>query len=286
MSEDNEEGKNTTVAVAGTAGGLTLVGCLLPLFAVILVFGGIMIVLSNTILLPLKIVCELGLCSTPDMDKFFNKDDGDKLAEAFNGDGKGDLNKKAVPPDYVDAIKNAGKECPQIGPIVIAAQIHQASGFKEKQVGPDGAEGISQLPPDKFEEFGEDDDDNGETSALDAEDSIMAQARYMCSLAEDVDEIAENKRDKEGKKVEVDDPERLDMTLSAYRLGIEAVEKANGVPKDEDAKTYVASVRTWFSLYAGVIKVPDDKPYPTPTPVETSPAPTNTGPSPKPDDGQ
>jgi len=265
------EGPNTALVVGGGVGGGALLGCLLPLLALILVFGGILMLLFNTVLLPVKLMCQAGAC--PDLSVLTDKkSDADQISEVFAGDGRGDLNDKSVPPEYLDAIEKAGKECPRIGPIVIAAQIAQESGFKEDLVGSDGAEGISQLPPGKFKEFGEDDDDNGESSALDPEDSIMAQGRYMCSLAEDIDKLIANNQ-----VAKADDSKRLDMTLAAYHLGLKAVEKAKGTPGTEEAKIYVTAVRSSFSLYAGVVKAPEGESYPTPSPLPPSPSSESNG---------
>ncbi|NJP74138.1 lytic transglycosylase domain-containing protein, partial [Streptomyces sp. C1-2] len=104
--------------------------------------------------------------------------DASSVIAVFQGDGQGDLDTSTVPEDLVAPIQKAGKICEAIGPVVIASQIEKESGFDAALAGPDGKQGISQLPPDVFAKYGKDDDDNGKTSALDAEDSIMAQGRY------------------------------------------------------------------------------------------------------------
>ncbi|GAA2066233.1 hypothetical protein GCM10009801_12410 [Streptomyces albiaxialis] len=256
-----EKGRNSAIMIGAVAGG-GFFGCFVPLIVLLLLVGVVIVCALGVIFWPLVLICKIFGCPSGGGG---GDDTGDKVSEAYYSDGKGELNEASVPADYLEAIKDAGEECPQIGPIVIAAQIQQASGFNKDLIGPKGKKGISQLPPDKFEEYGEDDDDNDETSALDAEDSIMAQARYMCALAKDIEEMAKNN------EVTGD---RLDMTLAAYSLGsLDAVKKARGVPKDRDAKGYIVAVRSGFSLYSGAVKPPDGQPYPTPSPFPTSSSP-------------
>lgn len=66
----------------------------------------------------------------------------DSLAAA-QGDGKGALDPEQVPEGLADSIEEAGKTCPQIGPVVIAAQIEVASGWDPAKVGANGEKGIS-----------------------------------------------------------------------------------------------------------------------------------------------
>jgi len=190
---------------------------------------------------------------------------GDKVAEAMDGDGRGELYSPTVPKDLLTTVREAGQVCSQIGPVVIASQIQQESGWNKKLVGTDGAEGISQVPPDKFKKWGEDEDDNDKTSGLDPEDSIMAQGRYMCSLAKQIDTLLDTKQVK-------GDP--LDLTLAAYDIGLDAIKGAKGIPKGSPANGYVMGVRSSFGLYSGAMKPPEGEDYPSlgprPTPGGTS----------------
>jgi hypothetical protein len=253
-TEPPGKGTNTVLVAAGAGAGV--LGCLFsPLIILVLLVGVIVVCAIGVIFWPLVIICDIFGCGGGSGDAQVN---GDAVVQAFQGDGKGGLDADAVPADYLEAIQDAGAECTQIGPVVIAAQIQQESGFNKDLVGPDGAEGISQLPPDKFEEFGEDDDDNDKTSALDAEDSIRAQGRYMCSLAKEIDTLIANNEVK---------GDRLDMTLAAYDLGLDAVKQAKGVPDTDRAQSYVIGVRTSFALYSGAVRPPEGEDYPTITPL-------------------
>ncbi|MFJ8751498.1 transglycosylase SLT domain-containing protein [Streptomyces sp. NPDC102441] len=248
---------DTALIVAGSSAGF--LGCLFsPLIILILLIGVIVICAIGYIFWPLVLICAIFGCGGGDGSASV---DNDKVAEAFNGDGKGELAEGSVPSEFSEYIEDAGKECDQIGAVLIAAQIQQESAFNVKLVGPDGSAGISQLPQDKFDEFGEDDDDNDETSALDAGDSIMAQGRYMCSLAEDIDALIANNEVK---------GDRLDLTLSAYHLGLEKIKQAKGVPDHSGAQSYVFGVRTSFALYSGAIELPEGSSYPSISPLPES----------------
>ncbi|MER5445433.1 lytic transglycosylase domain-containing protein [Streptomyces sp. NPDC002766] len=185
--------------------------------------------------------------------------DASSVLAVFQGDGHGDLDTSTVPEDLVDPIQKAGQLCSAIGPIVIASQIEKASGFNASLVGPDGRQGISQLPPDVFTKYGKDDDDNGKTSALDAKDSIMAQGRYICAMADEAQKMIDA-NEATGSV--------LDLALAGYDVGIDAVRAAKGVPRTAEAQGYVAAVRAQFAKYAGVAAIPSGTP--TPTGIQTS----------------
>ncbi|WP_051941292.1 lysozyme family protein [Phaeacidiphilus oryzae] len=161
---------------------------------------------------------------------------------ALQGDGKGDLAPGSVPADLRSPIEKAGKLCDGIGPVVIAAQIQYVSGFNTTMDGPDGKKGVSQLPPDKFKQFSQDDDKNNNVTPLDATDSIMAQGRYLCSLYGDVQQLVSSGQAQ---------GDVLSMTLAAYGVGLDAVKQAKGVPNTNDGQGYVLGVRVYFSLFEG-----------------------------------
>ena len=144
------------------------------------------------------------------------------LIELSGGDGRGTFDPTKVPDeDLVAPIRAAAKECDLLTPVILAAQIDYASGFDADKEGPQGRKGLSQLPPEVFDEFGEDDDDSGEASVLDAEDSIHAHARYFCHLAERTEQLRTDK------KVVGD---HLSLTLMAWDIGLETVEAQGGMP--------------------------------------------------------
>jgi hypothetical protein len=258
-------GSSTTYIAGGIATGV--VGCFVSLALLLILLAGTFVMAAlGWIFWPLVLLCEIGILDCDgDGGGGGSKVDTTQVIEAYNSDGLGALNENAVPAEYLERIKSAGAECSQVGAIVIVSQIQLASQFNEKLVGTDGREGISQMPPDKFKEFGEDDDDSGETSALNAADSIMAQGRYMCSLAKEIDTLIANK------EVEGD---RLNMTLAAYKVGLDAVKQAKGVPKPEvsgEAQSYIIGVRSSFALYSADASLTDET-YPS---LSARPTPTS-----------
>ncbi|WBB58529.1 transglycosylase SLT domain-containing protein [Streptomyces sp. WMMC500] len=260
MAEE-ESGPNPVNILLIAVGATKALGCV---FAIIFVT---MVPITTFVLLgiaktfwPLVIFCKV----IPICDAGGGGGGGgdDRVQEVVEGNGKQELYAPSVPADLLAAVRKAGRECTEIGPVVIAAQIQTESGWNEKLVGPNGEEGISQLPPDKFDEFGEDEDDNDETSAMDPEDSIVAQGKYMCSLAEEI-RVLLNNGQVEG------DP--LDLTLAAYDAGLDVIKDAKGIPKGSETNGYVFGVRASFPFYAGVEKPPDGETYPSPSPFPSGP---------------
>ncbi|MEU4495962.1 transglycosylase SLT domain-containing protein [Streptomyces sp. NPDC023998] len=256
--DDSTKNANATKIALGAAGGL---GCLM---SPALLLGGVIVIIIiggfGVLLAPLIALILLfgggGGGSDP-------ADDANQVVDVLQGDGKGELDPDQVPADLVEPIRNAGAICDVIGPIVIAAQIERESNFNPTLVGPDGSEGISQLPPAVFKTFGEDEDDNGKVSAFDAPDSIMAQGRYLCSLAKEVQGLLDS-----GQAI----GSVLDLTLVAYDAGVDAVRTAGGIPATNQSQGYVVGIRALFAKYQGLgAPPPSFSPTPTPsgTPQET-----------------
>jgi hypothetical protein len=256
---DEEGGSKAVRNTAIAAGGA---GCLL--FPAGVAGGAVVVVIFcgfGVLLAPLIAIYLLfhSIFDSGGGDDLPGPSDASSVIAVFQGDGQGELDTSQVPEDLADPIKKAGQLCAAVGPIVIASQIEKASNFNASLVGPDGKKGISQLPPDVFTKYGEDDDDNGETSALNAEDSIMAQGRYMCDLADQAQKMIDN-HEATGNV--------LDLTLAGYAVGMDAVRAAKGLPNTNEAQGYVAAVRAQFAKYAGVAAMPTG--LATPTGIQTS----------------
>ncbi|MFJ6895173.1 transglycosylase SLT domain-containing protein [Streptomyces hokutonensis] len=246
--ESAEGGGSTAVRDTALAGAGC--GCLLAPLAmagtmvVVVVIGGLGVLLAP--LVALYLLFHHGTGSKP------TQDDGNQSLQIFQGDGKGVLDTTTVTADLVDPIQKAGALCDAIGPIVIAAQIYKESNFNADQVGPNGEQGLSQLPPDVFKQYGKDDDGNGKVSALDAADSIMAQGRYMCDLADQgqklIDSGGVDQTSASGGTVNT----ALDLALAGYDVGMDAIRAAKGVPKTNEAQGYVLAVRAQFAKYEGI----------------------------------
>ncbi|MCW8103512.1 transglycosylase SLT domain-containing protein [Streptomyces tauricus] len=188
-------------------------------------------------------------CEANEKNKFGDSDEerAERASEILVGNGDGDLETVTddgqtpctVPLEYFKNINDAGKICTDIGPVLIAAQIQYETQFTNDFVGPNGAQGISQVPSDMFEKF-------GGADPFDAKQSIDTQAKYLCSLAVDSKELINS-----GAVTETD---YINLTLAAYDAGIEAVKEAKGIP--EGAEDYVLGVRFWFPGMEGVGEPP------------------------------
>ncbi|WP_327026305.1 glycoside hydrolase family 19 protein [Micromonospora sp. NBC_01739] len=183
------------------------------------------------------------------------------LIELSGGDGRGTFDPRNIPDqDLVAPIREAAKKCDLLTPVILAAQIDYASAFDPDMEGPQGRKGLSQLTPEVFDEFGEDDDDSGEASVLDPEDSIHAHARYFCHLAERTGQLSKEK------KVVGD---HLSLTLMAWEIGLETVEAQGGMPVLA-LGAYPFQVRGLFEKYTST---GTEEPDPDPVTDEPDPEP-------------
>lgn len=124
-----------------------------------------------------------------------------------------------VPDEFRPWIDKADAACPtpEMTPALLAAQLHQESGFNPLAVSPAGAQGPAQFIPETWATWGRDDDLNGRNSPQDIGDAVMAQGRFMCSLL-----------DEANRSGYADDPRAL--ALAGYNAGWGAVQRFRGVP--------------------------------------------------------
>ncbi|MFE6946608.1 lytic transglycosylase domain-containing protein [Streptomyces chartreusis] len=232
-------------------GGLTVI--LFPLVVIILFFMGqpISTGAADTDLSPDEARCE----QVERIDESSPEEKAARAQEIFLGDGQGRLELSpsqggqgaqgsqpcTVPKNLFKPITDAGSVCDVIGPITIAAQIQYESQFNADFVGPNGARGISQVPTDVFTEL------KGDADPFDAEESIEAQAEYLCSLAEQAQQLIDS-----GQAT----GNVLDLALTAYDVGIDAVRAAGGIPATDESQSYVVGVRSWFAPMEGVGRPP------------------------------
>ncbi|MER7167824.1 CAP domain-containing protein [Micromonospora sp. NPDC000207] len=233
-------------------GGLAVAAAMVFL-PVPLLLGGIFIVLVGLLyllLLPVILLMVLVWAIFGGGPEDPNQAAKDAMA-ASETDGTSRLSRAWVPTALASTIRDAGEICTSIGAVVIASQIQVASNWDNTLVGPNGEKGISQLPPDVFDKYGEDTNDNGRTSATDPKDSIMAQGEYMCDLAKQAQRLLDG-----GRAI----GSVLDLTLAAYHGGMDAVREAGGVPDDNGTKAYIYRVRGHFGQYMGVLGEPHESP--------------------------
>ncbi|MFF7995068.1 NlpC/P60 family protein [Kitasatospora xanthocidica] len=160
------------------------------------------------------------------------------------GSAAGSLDQTRVPSEYLAWVMKAG-QCDAVpnalSPAVIAAQIEAESGWDPNAVSPGvGAQGIAQFMPDTWKSWGQDANNNGVNSPFDPPDAIMAQGRYDCYLAEEVQKYV-----KAGQAT----GEITDLMLAAYNAGPGAVQAYHGVPPYVETQTYVQKIRGLISKY-------------------------------------
>lgn len=143
---------------------------------------------------------------------------------------------RVVPKEYRKPIKQAAKECPELTPKLLAAQLDQESGFDPDAVSNAGAEGIAQFVPDTWAVWGDDLDGDGVASVYNPREAIDAQARLMCFLVF------------EAKASDIDgDP--IDLALAAYNAGWSNVVRYQGIPPFRETEAYVERIRDRMPTY-------------------------------------
>jgi len=156
----------------------------------------------------------------------------------------GGLASGSVPAAFVPWVERAGQLCPAVPAPLLAAQLEQESGFNPNAVSSAGAQGIAQFMPGTFASVGRDEDGNGTASPFDPGDAIMAQGRYMCSLA---DQMAK------GLAAGTLHGDLQALTLAAYNAGPGAVLKAGGVPSFPETQAYVPKILGNVVRFGGVL---------------------------------
>ncbi|MBO0854495.1 MAG: peptidoglycan DD-metalloendopeptidase family protein [Nocardia sp.] len=169
------------------------------------------------------------------------------------GTAGGALAPGKVPPDLEIWYRRAGSLCPEIKPSLLAAQGRQESGFRRGLTSPAGAEGVAQfLPgtahaadPDDGRPYLLDADGNGQASLWDDGDAIVAQGRYMCSIAHQIE------RWESAGQVHGD---VVPLTLAAYNAGEGAVLASGGMPNQvpahfSETRPYVANILSMEAQY-------------------------------------
>ncbi|MEO3978478.1 bifunctional lytic transglycosylase/C40 family peptidase [Streptomyces sp. CAU 1734] len=145
------------------------------------------------------------------------------------------LAKGAVPARYQALVQKWGNLCPAINPALLAAQLHQESGWNPTARSHAAAQGIAQFIPGTWATHGVDGDKDGDRDVWDPNDAIPSAASYDCSLAKYV------------KKVPGDPTNNM---LAAYNAGAYAVIKYGGVPPYRETQHYVKIIRSLEKSFA------------------------------------
>ncbi|WP_182348751.1 peptidoglycan DD-metalloendopeptidase family protein [Tomitella gaofuii] len=167
---------------------------------------------------------------------------GDCGAAADTGPG-GAVAPGTVPEGWARWFNLSARQCPQISPSLLAAQVSAESGFRTEAVSGTGAQGISQFMPATWAAYGAKVDETGQVvgppgsgDPSDPGDAIMAQGRYMCVIADQIDAWID-----QGTVTAPNGP--AELYLAAYNAGEGAVLASGGFPTG--SPDYVVQTRPY-----------------------------------------
>ncbi|MFF7545711.1 NlpC/P60 family protein [Streptomyces canus] len=147
--------------------------------------------------------------------------------QAVGDDPAGSLLSLSVPSQYKALIQAAGSTCPAVTPNLLAALLTQESNFNPKARSQVGAEGIAQFMPSTWQAHGIDANGDNKRDVWDPADAIPSAAKYLCSIAKEVDDVPGDKQSN---------------MLAAYNAGSGAVRKYGGIPPYKETQNYVQSI--------------------------------------------
>lgn len=147
---------------------------------------------------------------------------------------------EGVPPEYVQAVMEAGSICTEITPSLIAGQIEAESGWDASAVSPAGAQGIAQFMSATWKSNGVDANGDGVADPFDPIDAIASQGRFMCGLVDIVKSYVAS-----GQAV----GNVVDLALAAYNAGAGAVQQHRGIPPYSETQDYVTKIKQLAGKY-------------------------------------
>lgn len=158
------------------------------------------------------------------------------------GGGVDNLAPGKVPAEYEPWLRKAGVMCPQISSALLAGDQKQESKFNRMARSTSGADGPAQFMPGTWAAYGRDDDGNGVISPNDIGDATMAQGRYFCAIAKQIDGWIDSGR------VKPDSDGRVGLYVAAYNAGEGAILNAGGMPSGGD---YTTQTRPYVKAVLG-----------------------------------
>lgn len=163
----------------------------------------------------------------------------DSASAQETGPGGGITTDAPVPGWVRELINKHAGECPQVTASLLAAQLYTESNFNSGAKSPVGAVGIAQFMPATWAQHGVDGDGDGVKDILNPADAIAAQAKYDCTLAEEVKSVP---------------GDSTDNMLAAYNAGGGPVIKYGGIPPYPETRDYVRNIRQLASKWADAVK--------------------------------
>ncbi|WP_344319532.1 M23 family metallopeptidase [Nocardia ninae] len=151
------------------------------------------------------------------------------------------LRAESVPGEYEPWIGKAARTCPEVSAPLLAAQLHQESGFNRFAVSPAGAQGPAQFMPGTWARHGVDGDGDGRADITSIPDAVISQASYDCSLVRIAkDAVTQGKLR----------GELTELWLSMYNCGPEGTLAQGSVCQNAETLGYVKVIPRMAAEYA------------------------------------
>jgi soluble lytic murein transglycosylase-like protein len=140
-----------------------------------------------------------------------------------------------VPAEYKSYFQVAAKRCPGVlTPQMLAAVAYVESRFQSDAESGNSAQGLMQILPSVFRQYGVDANGDGKKDVFTPADSVATSAVIYCVLSRMVKKF---------------DGDQTALLLAAYNAGIGSVTKYKGVPPFQETKDYITQVKLWTSRF-------------------------------------
>jgi soluble lytic murein transglycosylase-like protein len=147
-----------------------------------------------------------------------------------------------VPAQYKSYFTVAAKRCPGVlTPQMLAGVAYVESRFQSDAESGNDAEGLMQILPSVFRQYGVDANGDGKKDIFTPADSVATSAVYFCVLSRLVKRFG---------------GDQAALLLASYNAGIGAVTKYGGVPPFAETQDYVTQVKLWSARFAEQFAAP------------------------------
>ena len=151
-----------------------------------------------------------------------------------------------VPSRYKSYFVVAAKRCPGVlTPQMLAGVAYVESRFQSDAESGNGAQGLMQILPSVFKQYGVDASGDGKKDVFTAADSVATSAIYYCVLSRLVKRFS---------------GDQTALLLASYNAGIGSVTKYNGVPPFTETQDYITQVKLWTSRFTEQFVSPTPSP--------------------------
>src|SRR5262249_26447565 len=148
-----------------------------------------------------------------------------------SGTGTATGKPRPVPAEYLKDVLSAGKMCPAITPVRIAAQLMAASGFNPNALGPNGAIGIAQFRPEIWALYAQ----APVTTAWSPSAAVPPLGVAMCALANQLSGLG---------------TAPYTLAVAAFQFGSDPVRQAGQVPAAAGLREFISKVMSYAAYYA------------------------------------